>query len=59
MDYKKVREDHLSNNNPRQVWHEIQQLTNFMGQTSTAVDLKISLAKELNMFFARFESTAL
>ena len=58
-DYKREIEDHLSNNNPRQVWQGIQQLTNFRGQASTAVDASTALAEELNTFFARFESTAL
>ncbi len=58
MDYKRVLEDHLSNNNPRQVWQGIQQLTNFREQTSSAMDSSTALAEELNTFFARFESTA-
>ena len=56
-DYRRKIEDHLSENNPRQVWQGIQQLTNYRGHNTTTVNSSISLAEELNFFFARFETS--
>ena len=56
-DYRRRIEDHLSENNPRQVWQGIQQLTNYRGHNTTTVNSSISLAEELNFFFARFETS--
>ena len=58
-EHKERIESHLSNNNPRQVWQGIQQITNFRGQTISGGDSSIALAEELNSFFARFEAPAL
>ena len=56
-DYRRRIEDHLSENNPRQVWQGIQQLTNYSGRNTTTVNSSISLAEKLNSFFARFETS--
>lgn len=51
-------EDHLSNNNLQQMWEGLQQLTNFMGQTSTATHSSTMPVEELNMLFSHFETTS-
>ncbi|KAJ8418873.1 hypothetical protein AAFF_G00003720 [Aldrovandia affinis] len=55
-DYKKRIEDHLSSNNPRQVWQGIQNITNYRACVVTTGNPGVSLAEELNSFFARFET---
>lgn len=57
-DYRKKMQDHLSNNNPQQVWQGLLQLTNFRGQTSTATHCSDALMEEINMFFSHFETTS-
>lgn len=50
-------EDHLSCNNPQQVWQGIQNITNYRGCDVTTGNSDMSLAEELNCFFARFETS--
>lgn len=56
LDYKRKIENHLSNNNSRQVWQGIQQLTNYRGTDITSEETRASLAEELNIFFSCFEA---
>ncbi|XP_040904784.1 NACHT, LRR and PYD domains-containing protein 12-like, partial [Toxotes jaculatrix] len=58
VDYKRKIEDHLSANNPRQVWQGIQNLMNYRGCGVTTAETSVSLAEQLNSFFAPFETTA-
>ncbi|KAJ8355349.1 hypothetical protein AAFF_G00063530 [Aldrovandia affinis] len=54
-DYKKRIEDHLSAT-ARQVWQGIQNITNYRGCVVITGNPGVSLAEELNSFFARFET---
>lgn len=56
-DYRRRIEDHLESNTSRQVWQGIQQLTNYKINLGAA-EGDLALAEELNIFFARFETTA-
>ena len=56
--YKKKIEDHLKSNNTRQVWQGVQHITSYKSSNLPAVDGDASLAEELNLFFARFETTS-
>jgi len=55
--YRRKIEDHLQQNNPRQVWQGLQHLTNYKSRPPVAVGGNAELAEELNRFFARFETT--
>ncbi|KAK7915528.1 hypothetical protein WMY93_011289 [Mugilogobius chulae] len=50
-------EEHFSTRDPAQMWHGIQQITNYRGNRTVSTDGSISRAEELNHFFARFEVT--
>lgn len=53
-EYRKKIEDHLDSNNTRKVCQGVQHLTNY--RTSyNAAEGDVSIAEELNHFFARFE----
>ena len=54
-DYRRRIEDHLDSNNTRQVWQGIQNITNYKTNPGAA-EGDVSLAEELNHFFARFET---
>ncbi|RXN13751.1 RNA-directed DNA polymerase from mobile element jockey-like protein [Labeo rohita] len=56
-DYRRRIEDHLGSNNSRQVWHGVQNLTNYRTNIG-ATDGDLALAEELNIIFARFEAGA-
>ncbi len=56
-DYRRRIEDHLDSNNSREVWQGIQHLTSYRTNPGAAVS-DLTLAEELNIFFARFEVTA-
>ncbi|XP_061751164.1 probable RNA-directed DNA polymerase from transposon BS isoform X2 [Nerophis ophidion] len=49
-------ESHLFSNNSREVWRGIHDITNFRGCNVTTVDQSVTLAEELNCFFARFKT---
>ncbi len=53
--YKRRNEDHFSSNNIRQVWQGVQSITNYRSNNLNATNGDVSLAEELNHFFARFE----
>ncbi len=56
--YKNKIEHHLSGNDSRRMWQDIQNITNFRGCATTAgTNYSAQLAEELNCFFARFEAT--
>lgn len=53
-DYKRMIDDHLENNNTRQVWQAVQHRTNYKDSCGK-IEGNSTLAKELNVFFACFE----
>lgn len=54
--YRKKIEGQLGDNNPRQMWQGIQNITYYKGTDSTTINTDASLAEKLNSFFARFEA---
>ncbi|KAJ8402846.1 hypothetical protein AAFF_G00361600 [Aldrovandia affinis] len=58
VDYRRKIEDHLDSNNSRQVWQGVQHITNYKTNLGAA-EGDTSLAEELNLFFARFETSLL
>lgn len=55
-DCKRKVENRLADNDPRQVWQGLQQLTNYRGNTPDVANADASLVEELNQFFTRFET---
>ncbi|XP_024121111.1 uncharacterized protein LOC112142095 [Oryzias melastigma] len=55
-DYRRKIEHHLDSNDNRQVWQGVQQLTNYRTNLGAA-EGDITLAEDLNIFFARFDVT--
>lgn len=53
--YKTPVEQHLADNNPRQVWQGLKHFTNYSTSSGSSVDA--SWAGELDYFFARIETT--
>uniref|UniRef100_A0A669B3Y2 Reverse transcriptase domain-containing protein n=1 Tax=Oreochromis niloticus TaxID=8128 RepID=A0A669B3Y2_ORENI len=58
LDYSNKLSDHLSDNNSRKVWEGLKHITNYKANGTNIDNMDISLAEELNHFFARFEKTA-
>lgn len=56
-DYKRRIEDQLSDDTPRQVWQDIQDITNYRGRDVTTGNSSVSLAEELNCYFAHFNTS--
>lgn len=56
-DYKSKIEEYFKGNNPREGWKGLQHILNHREGTSTDAKPSVQLAKELNIFFARFEVT--
>ncbi|KAK3575095.1 hypothetical protein QTP86_020708 [Hemibagrus guttatus] len=53
-DFRRRIEDHLNNNNSRQLWQGVRHLTNYRANLGAAVG-DATLAEELNLFFACFD----
>lgn len=53
--HKRKTEIHFSDNNPRQVWHGIQSITNYRRRVVTSGSSDMPQAEELNSFFAQLE----
>lgn len=50
--YRKKIQGQPGDNNPRQVWQGIQDITNYRGTDTTTINADASLAEELNSFFS-------
>ena len=55
-DYRRKVENHIADNNMRQVWQGLQHYTNYKGNTMGAVSADASLVEKLNHFFTCFEA---
>ncbi len=57
-EYKRKIEDHFTYNDPQRLWRGIQHLTNYKSINQKISHANVSLAEELNCFFACFEAKA-
>lgn len=53
--YKNKTEGYIIDSNPRQVWHGVQNITNYKSHNITPPSADAKMVEDLNNFFARFE----